>query len=604
MKLIKSLTLTLITFFLYFNHLFGGPSVNNVNPFLGSVTGGNPIDISGSGFIGATNVNFGLNPAVSYIVNSDTSITAINPPGSAGTVNVSITTPSGTSSETSASLFTYQGVWFDYVTSEGLDSVTPIDIATNTSGPLIPVGTSPYAIAITPDGKTAYVTNGFDTTVTPIDIATNTPGTPINVTSRPFGIAISPDGITAYVACANINSIIPIDIATNTTNTPLNWGNDPFGLAITPDGQTAYVLNNNLNTVTPITIATNTLGTPIVVGSNPYDIAITPDGKKAYVANISSANVTCIDITTNTVETTIIVGNGPFSIAITPNGTTAYVSNNFVDTVTAIDISTNIAVATINGGAFSGPAGIAITPDSKTAYVSNNNSTTVTPITIATNTPNAPIAVGDFPNGSAITPDQAPVSSFTFTPPLVGSPTTFDASNSVTPVGTIVSYFWDFGDGQTTTTASPIIPHTYSSAGIFNVSLTVTNSAGTSTVQVFTGQTVSNNGSILAISSQVVNISNSPPLPPSNFIGVLKKNKFLNRTEYVLKAKWDASPSTDVVVYRIYKNGHLVDEIPAGSPLVFRTCLDSKNAAKKYQIVAVSSDNLESVPVYIRIVHD
>ncbi len=406
------------------------------------------------------------------------------------------------------------------------------------------------------------------------------------------------------MACPNINRIIPIDIATNTTGTPLNWGNDPFGLAITPDGKTAYVLNNNLNTVTPITIATNTLGTPIVVGSNPFDIAITPDGKKAYVANISSANVTSIDLATNTVDATIIVGGGPFSIAITPNGRTAYVSNNSVDTVTAIDISTNIAVVTINGGAFSGPAGIAITPDSQTAYVSNNNTTTVTPITIATNTPNAPITVGDFPNGSAITPDQAPVSSFTPTVSLAGSPTIFDASNSVTPVGIIISYFWDFGDGQTITTASPVVSHTYSSAGLFNVSLTVTNSAGTSTIQVFTGQTMSNNGSALANSSQFVDILNSPPLPPSNFIGVLKKNKFLNKTEYVLKAKWDASSSTDVVLYRIYNNGRLVGEILTGSPLVFTTCLDSKKTANNYQIVAVNSDNLESTPVSIRIVHD
>lgn len=94
------------------------------------------------------------------------------------------------------------------------------------------------------------------------------------------------------------------------------------------------------------------------------------------------------------------------------------------------------------------------------------------------------------------------------------------------------------------------------------------------------------------------------PLPPSNFIGVVKKNKFLNKTDYVLKAQWDASPSADVILYRIYKNGHVVDEVLAGSPLVFVTCVDSKNAAKKYQIVAANSDNLESTPVSIRIVHD
>lgn len=583
--------------------LFGVPSVNNVTPFFGPAAAGNTIIISGSNFTGATAVNFGSNPSAGFVVNSDTAITAIAPPGSVGTVNVYVTTPSGTSSVTTASLYTYQGVWFDYVTIEGLDSVAPINIATNTSGSLISVGTSPFDIAITPDGKTAYVTNGFDTTVTPIDIATNTPGTAINVTSRPFGIAIAPNGLTAYVACPNINRIIPIDIATNTIGTPLNWGNDPFGLAITPDGKTAYVLNNNLNVVTPVTIATNTLGTPIPVGSNPFDIAITPDGTRAYVANISSSNVTCIDITTNTVEATISVGNGPFSIAITPNGKTAYVSNNFVDTVTAIDLSTNIPVAIINGGAFSGPAGIAITPDSKTAYVSNNNSTTVTPITIATNTPNAPISVGDFPNGSAITPDQAPVASFTAIVSSVDSPTIFDASNSVTPVGTIVSYFWDFGDGQTTTTASPVISHIYSSVGLFKVSLTVTNSAGTSTAQVFTGQTISNNGSALANFSQFVEILGSSPLPPSNFLGVIRKNKFLNKTECILEATWNSSPSTNVVLYRVYNNGTVIKEVPATSPLVFKSCL--KNCSGKgFEIAAVSSDNLESSHLKIKIVHE
>ena len=71
------------------------------------------------------------------------------------------------------------------------------------------------------------------------------------------------------------------------------------------------------------------------------------------------------------------------------------------------------------------------------------------------------------------------------------------------------------------------------------------------------------------------------PLPPSNFIGVVEKNKFLNKTEYVLKAKWDASPSANVILYRIYKNGHVVDEVLAGSPLVFVTCVDPKKAAKK-----------------------
>ena len=41
-----------------------------------------------------------------------------------------------------------------YVANDGSDTVTPINTATNTAGPLITTGTFPWAIAITPDGKT------------------------------------------------------------------------------------------------------------------------------------------------------------------------------------------------------------------------------------------------------------------------------------------------------------------------------------------------------------------------------------------------------------------------------------------------------------------
>ena len=41
----------------------------------------------------------------------------------------------------------------------GSGTVTPIATATNTAGPPITVGSEPRAIAITPDGKTAYVAN-------------------------------------------------------------------------------------------------------------------------------------------------------------------------------------------------------------------------------------------------------------------------------------------------------------------------------------------------------------------------------------------------------------------------------------------------------------
>ena len=92
-----------------------------------------------------------------------------------------------------------------------------------------------------------------------------------------------------------------------------------------------------------------------------------------------------------------------------------------------------------------------------------------------------------------------------------------------------------------------------------------------------------------------------PPLPPSNFIGEIEKDRFLCKCKCALESKWSPSPTEDVILYRIYKKRQLVAEVLAGSPLVFATCVKSKHAAKEYNIVAVNSDDQESTPVFIRI---
>ena len=75
-------------------------------------------------------------------------------------------------------------------------------------------------------------------------------------------------------------------------------------------------------------------------------------------------------------------------------------------------------------------------------------------------------------------PNQPPKASFTFSPknPLVNEEITFDASASTDPDGSIVSYEWDFGDGNTG--SGKIVTHSYPSAGDYTVTLTVTDDKG------------------------------------------------------------------------------------------------------------------------------
>lgn len=82
-------------------------------------------------------------------------------------------------------------------------------------------------------------------------------------------------------------------------------------------------------------------------------------------------------------------------------------------------------------------------------------------------------------NGTVTIGTDSPTADFTFSqlPPAAAHSMQFNSSGSSAISGrTIASYFWDFGDGTSSTLASP--SHTYSGAASYNVTLTVTDSAG------------------------------------------------------------------------------------------------------------------------------
>ncbi len=126
---------------------------------------------------------------------------------------------------------------YAYVTNFGSNNFSPvgttvsvINLATNQISATINLGTQPAGVAITPDGKFVYVTNyntlylgaGFTDltpgvgTVNVIDTSNNQVLKPVIVVgSSPGAIAISPNGTRAYVTNYSSNNVSVINIVDN-----------------------------------------------------------------------------------------------------------------------------------------------------------------------------------------------------------------------------------------------------------------------------------------------------------------------------------------------------------------------------------------------------
>jgi YVTN family beta-propeller protein len=410
------------------------------------------------------------------------------------------------------------------VTGDDSGTVTRVDAATGAGlGPATTLGGEVWAIAITPDGRTAYAVDSTLDTVSEIDLASGSVEATIPVSGDPEDIAITPDGRTAFVSRYNANSVVGIDLATDTVGTPIQLSGNPQGVAIAPDGRSLYVTEYTGNAVVPIDLATGAVGSAIPAGTAPSGIAITPDGSTAYVADYGGSTLYPIDLATDTALPPITVGTAGYSDAVSPDGGTAYVTQFASSNTTPVELATGTAGIAIPTGAE--PTGVTFAPNGETAYVASFAGNVATPITVATGVSGTPFTVGVQPRAIAITPDQAPTAAFAVTPGPAGQSSTLDGSASSSPVGSIASYEWDFGDGKTAITTTPTVQHTYAAVGTYTVRLTVTNTAGTSTTQVFTGQTVSREGGPSATTTHAITVAQAVKgQPPTESVSGLRES--------------------------------------------------------------------------------
>jgi hypothetical protein len=83
------------------------PTIKKVSPAKGPAAGGTQVSISGTNFTNVAAVRFGAVSATRFAVNSPTSLTAVAPPAARGRVDLSVTTPGGTSASTRKDGFRY-----------------------------------------------------------------------------------------------------------------------------------------------------------------------------------------------------------------------------------------------------------------------------------------------------------------------------------------------------------------------------------------------------------------------------------------------------------------------------------------------------------------
>jgi YVTN family beta-propeller protein len=135
------------------------------------------------------------------------------------------------------------------------------------------------------NSRFGYVSSGtWNGTITAIRTSTGQALSPIRVGHNPQAMAITPDGRTAYVMNAGSGTVTPIRVATCRALRPIKVGLLTDALDMAPDGKVIYAVDPLSVSIASIHVATNKVGRRIRIGYPISAIAFTPDSRIAYVA--------------------------------------------------------------------------------------------------------------------------------------------------------------------------------------------------------------------------------------------------------------------------------------------------------------------------------
>lgn len=244
-----------------------------------------------------------------------------------------------------------------------------LDPASNRILARFPTGPDPREVALSPDGRFAYVTSyAWEPDARPV----------------PASMSVgAPDGEAnaAALASAGSRGVTVLDLARRRVHAVFRPGTyrGLGGIAVGADGKRLWMTSEAEEGVVELDALTGEVKMLWKTGSSgATSVAVSRNGRRVYVSNRHGDQITVIDRVT-VVASGIATGRGPTGLALTPDGSELWVLNSGDGTVSVINTRRQREVARFPSGGRE-PAHVSFHPTRGEAWVAHGASRTVTVI--------------------------------------------------------------------------------------------------------------------------------------------------------------------------------------------------------------------------------
>ncbi len=240
------------------------------------------------------------------------------------------------------------------VVSNGSNSVTFIDTATNKVKGITYIGRSPHEGFFTADGKEVWVVVRGEDYISVIDPNTYKETRRIQTNLGPGMVMFHPNGKLAFVVSSFTPKVDVIDVKTHKIIKKIDVVSpfSPF-LQLTPDNSEIWMTHKDVGKITRISTTTLKVVGVMDVGFITNHISFAKvDGKTFAYVTVGGENVVKVYTTGKTAKlvTTIPTGALPHGIWTSDDGTRVYAGLENDDAVDVIDTASNKVIARVPVG--------------------------------------------------------------------------------------------------------------------------------------------------------------------------------------------------------------------------------------------------------------